>query len=625
MDSASSLPAFIHNLLTTQAMMVAGTEAVAFAIQRQGDQLGLQTIEHIRPDQSDQEVRAQAIKAFQNIVGPCVAQGKDGAFEVGNPDGGADTQYCLVTLLRSEGSDIAAVSAVITRCRDAERARQRLNSMQIVAGYFELFFLRKAVDQAKLAADRHQHVLQFSGAVSTAEGFDSSASNLCNELANRTGASRVSLGWLKHSKIKIKALSHTEKFDKKQELIVDLEKTMEECLDQEEPVRYVPSGVSGGGESTANVTRSAKDLSGKYGGNTVLSIPLRRRDEICGVMTLEFPPENPLDEARELAIGVGSEVLAPQLFDRYENDRIIFVKIWHSFLWLIGAAKGPKYWTAKLIIIACIAAACAVTFIRPMYHVRASMLIKAMEWRTLTAPYEGTIESVNIRPGQSVKKGDILAKMETFENKSRRNSAEMEAIKQGLEADRNRSAGKTAEMKAALAARDEALAQRDLYDYMITQAEIVAPFDGTVTRGDLFDRKGAAVKLGESLFEIVKADPKNPELIENEAEIQISERDIQKVREIWKNNSGKVHGKLATSSQPSDEFEFVITRIVPDAESKDGENLFKAFATIKSPAPWMHPGLAGEAEIDIEPSSIAWIYSHRLWEWLVLKKWTWTP
>src|SRR5438477_433167 len=83
---------------------------------------------------------------------------------------------------------------ITTRCRNIERARHRLTSMQLVAGYFELFQLRHSVDQSRLIAHSHQHVLQLASAVATAEGFVSAAMNLCNELANRSGASRVALG-----------------------------------------------------------------------------------------------------------------------------------------------------------------------------------------------------------------------------------------------------------------------------------------------------------------------------------------------------------------------------------------------------------------------------------------------
>ena len=75
-----------------------------------------------------------------------------------------------------------------------------------------------------------------------------------------------------------------------------------------------------------------------HGGNAVLSLPLRRRDEICGILTLEFPPEALLDEAKEHGISVAAEVLGPQFFDRYENDRNIVIKVAHSARWLAKAA-----------------------------------------------------------------------------------------------------------------------------------------------------------------------------------------------------------------------------------------------------------------------------------------------
>src|SRR6185437_7748686 len=118
--------------------------------------------------------------------------------------------------------------------------------------------------------------------VATAEGFVSAAMNLCNELANRSGASRVSLGWYKGRNIKIKALSHTEEFDKKQDLIVQLQRVMEECADQEEIVHYDPNG-----KSSENVSREAQTLSRTQGGNIVVSLPLRQDNGVQGVMTLE--------------------------------------------------------------------------------------------------------------------------------------------------------------------------------------------------------------------------------------------------------------------------------------------------------------------------------------------------
>src|SRR5690606_19165461 len=162
------------------------------------------------------------------LIRPCIEQDKDGAVEITAPDETGESQFCLITLLRNEGQSVA-VSAVITRCADNDRARQRLMSMQLVAGYFELYGLRRSTEQTKNTIQRQTRALQIVNSVANADGFRAAATSLCNELAQRTGASRVSLGWVKGTNIKVEAISHTEKFDKKQELVVQLQRVMEEC------------------------------------------------------------------------------------------------------------------------------------------------------------------------------------------------------------------------------------------------------------------------------------------------------------------------------------------------------------------------------------------------------------
>src|SRR3712207_252068 len=158
LDSSSNLPAFVNDLLTTQAVTVAGTEAAGFLLERgENNSVGLRPIAHIRPDNSSPETRAAAIAAFTDLIKPCIQQNRDGAIEFGPAVDGDEAQFCLVTLLRNEG-EVVAASAVITRCLNVERARQRLMSMQLVAGYFELFTLRRNADQARSIAQSHQHV-----------------------------------------------------------------------------------------------------------------------------------------------------------------------------------------------------------------------------------------------------------------------------------------------------------------------------------------------------------------------------------------------------------------------------------------------------------------------------------
>jgi AICAR transformylase/IMP cyclohydrolase PurH len=137
----------LTDLITSQAVTVAGTEAVAFLVEGSPEKFTLHAVAHIRPDDSDAQTRAAAIEAFKKIVAPCVTQEKDGALEVGPPNADNEPQYCLVTLLRADGK-VAAVSAVIARCSNATVARKRLMSMQLVGGYFELGTLKRRLAHA---------------------------------------------------------------------------------------------------------------------------------------------------------------------------------------------------------------------------------------------------------------------------------------------------------------------------------------------------------------------------------------------------------------------------------------------------------------------------------------------
>jgi hypothetical protein len=615
LDASASLPAFMKDLLTTQAVVVAGTEAAAFLVERQGENFGLRLIHHIRPDESDQETRANAVRAFQNIIQPCVAQRKDGAIEIGSPDGG-DAQFCLITVLRNEG-EVVAASAVITRCRDMERAKQRLQSMQLVAGYFDLFSLRRYIEHARSTSERHQHVLQYAGAVATAEGFESSAMNLCNELATRVGASRVSLGWLKGKQIKVKALSHTEKFDKKQELVIALQKVMEECLDQEEPVRFDPEG-----NSSQNVTRAAREHSLQQGGSTVMSVPLRRRDEIVGVLTLEFPPRSvTVDGQTETGLAVAAELLAPQLFDRYENDRNIFVKVGHSIRNVAKLAVGPKHMGIKLLILAVLGLGVFVSLYTPMYRVRSSFVLHAKEKRSICAPFKGSLDAVYFKPGDVVKKGDVLARMKTTEMELQQLRAMEDAAAANFKASQARQERKYAEERIHDAERRAAEAEINLLKHQISQAELVAPFDGVLMKGDLYDRQGAPAEFGDVLFEIAASQEGQPNRIAVEAEIQVSERDIQEVVKYAYNADRSSDGQISTTSFPDKDHKVKITRIVPLGVPQEGENVFQVYATVQDTEAWMHPGLAGEARVDIEKRRLIWIYTHKLTDWLRLKLW----
>jgi multidrug resistance efflux pump len=602
LSGSANLPQFINNLVMTQGMVVAGTEAAGFMIERSEQGVTLRNVAHIRPDDSTAAQRSAALSAFQELIKPCVDQGKDGAIEIQSPDTNAEPQYCLVTLLRGDGQVVAA-TAVITRCRNLERAQQRLVSLQLVAGYFDLYSLRRHSEQSQIIAHSHQHVLQLATAVATAEGFESAAMNLCNELATRTGASRVSLGWFKGQTIRIRALSHTEQFDKKQELVRQLETVMEECVDQEEPVHFDPDG---GG--TPNVSRSAQQLSRGEGGNIVLSLPLRKRAEVVGAITLEFPNTHKISPQAFTGLSVAVDLLAPQLYDRFQNDRWLITKAGLSVKELGKKTIGPTHMLPKLLVFLSAVLIWFICWYKPVYHVTAPFQFDSMDKRKLQAPFDGYIKTVFVRPGDSVKEGQTLLAMDVTDLETKLNLANADAAKYHAEYIKDKAdPTKQADAAIAQAAIDSATAEAKLYQDQIDRAQIKAPFNGVVLSGDLTDQVLAPKKQGDELFVVASDNSLRPEL-------SVSERDIQDLKE------GQ-HGKLATTSLPTEKYDFVIDRIVPMGQPKEGENVFTVYGKLSQISKSWRPGLAGEARIDIQNKPLVWIWTHKFIDYVRLKFW----
>ena len=610
LSAGDDLPAFLQDLVNAQTMVAGGNEGAAFLADRNENVYRLVPMVHIRPDQPSDEVRKAALTAFQQILLPCVEQNREGAFEVGKPDDTGEAQFCLATVLRSEGQ-VVGVSAVIARCQGMDRARQRLAGMEMVAGYFEVLAIRRSMLTAQQMALSHQGVLQLIGSVATVDGFESGAKNICNELATRTGAARVAIGWRKGEQIKLTAMSHTEKFDKRQELPTAIVRVMEECLDQEQVVHYDPTG---GGTDT--VSREAASYARMNANCAVVCVPLRRMNEVVGILMLEFAADHKPDRQAMEVVAIAGDVLAPQLYDRYENDRNIFVKMGGSIKHFSQATVGPKYTLAKIIVAAVIVVLGVLIFYQPVYRVSTPFAFTADDKRSVVAPAEGYIDKLGIvngelvRPGMRVKAGDVLVEMDTTELNLKRNDALTRANALQKEADQKLTEpGKTAEAMVALEQKKAAMAQADLLSWQIEHATVRSPIDGEILRGDLRDkRNGFPVKEGDPLFEIAA-------LKTLEVEMDVAERDIQMVKAGQK-------GQFATSSEPSRSYPFVVERIVPLGEPKEGANVFKVYGKIDGQiAPEWKPGMVGEARISTEPARVIWIWTHRLTDLLRLKLW----
>jgi multidrug efflux pump subunit AcrA (membrane-fusion protein) len=226
----------------------------------------------------------------------------------------------------------------------------------------------------------------------------------------------------------------------------------------------------------------------------------------------------------------------------------------------------------------------------------------------VSAPVDGFLEQVNVRPGDSVKTGQVLAQLAT----------------QDLQAERLKRQSELAQhenvYKAALARADrtqlvinqaraaEAQAQLALVENHLQRAQLRAPFDGIVIKGDLPQQLGAPVRRGEVLLTL--APDERYRLI-----IEVDERDAALIGE-------GLPGKLALAALPEDRFEFKVARLLPVAVAADGRNFFEVEGALEGPGKTLRPGMRGVAKIAAGWRSPAWIATHRLIDWLRLAAWS---
>ena len=148
------------------------------------------------------------------------------SFLVGSRVGLDAQQECVIALLLSESGEVAAREALVRLCLAVQTP--------------EFYQARLAVRAASKDVEKLSQVLGLAVSVNSDSRFLAAALALCNEVANRFRCDRVSLGWLERGYVRLRAISHTEHFDRQMAAAQALELAMEETLDQDEEVVYPP-------------------------------------------------------------------------------------------------------------------------------------------------------------------------------------------------------------------------------------------------------------------------------------------------------------------------------------------------------------------------------------------------
>lgn len=505
---------------------------------------------------------------------------------------------------------------------------------ELLAGYAHLASTRTQLARTRSAGAALELATRLIASINTATGFKGSAMQLVNDLCRHLKADRVALGWRDglagaaqsrddlvierdSTPVKVVALSDTEHVDRRMAMVRKLASAMDECLDQDQPVVFpVPEmGEHVDPALSQTITHAHRELASSDANLKVTSLPLRDGDETLGVITIESAQVGQSIDVRTVELLQATmDLIAPVLRLRKSDDRPIPARVMDEVRKVGAWAVGPKHTLWKLAGIAVMVAAIFVTFVAVPYRVEASVQLRPVERRILAVPFEGIISEVTpeAEAGKRVEAGQLLVRLDTSELELSAIEAQQQLGQAQAQAADAMRQGKGAEQQQAEAKAKQAQARLDLLRQRIRSAEIRAPIDGTIIAGDLTERVGARLELGDPLFEIAPLD--DMRLI-----AEVDDSDIGLVLRALE--EGGMTGSVATKAYPDRRFPLTVERVVPMAQAQEGKNSFLVYARLDESAAWMRPGMEGLAKLEVGDRTLLWIGSRRIVD--KLRLWLW--
>jgi len=480
-------------------------------------------------------------------------------------------------------------------------AREALFRLRLALDVPESFRLQQSLQQSSDEVHKLTTGLDLMLCVDAEKRFLATALAFCNGLASHFRCERASLGWLEGGYIRLRAMSRTERFDRKMAVIQALETAMDEALDQDEEVLWPPQ------EGRSTVLRDHEKYAREHAPGHLCSLPLRHDSNPVAVVTCERR-ESPFTATELEQIRLCCDMASCRLAELHGHDRWFGARL---AAWLkdrLAVILGPRHTWAKMTAVLAAILLTLLFFLRVPYRVEGNFVLKSDEVSFRTAPFDGYIERVFARPGDVVKAGDSLLKLVTRELELEKLAAVADVARFQREADKARATNDLAGMRIATAMGEQSKARADLVNYRLAEATLKAPFDGVIVEGDLRDRLAAPVRQGDALMKVAR--------LENlYVQAEVSERDVAEVL-------GKDRGEIAFVSQPKLTFPVRVQRLESAAVPRPDGSVFLVRCGFEHGGEkWWRPGMTGLCKFQVERRTLWWILTHRTVDFLRLKLW----
>lgn len=433
-----------------------------------------------------------------------------------------------------------------------------------------------------------------------------SALAVANELASRLRCDRVAVGFERAGEVVPLVMSNTANFDPRSDLVRWLGEAMDEVLDLGVAVAHPPP--AGDDLGALAHAESARQLAVA----AMLSVPIRHEAQTVGVLSFERNAGPPFDAAeRELVEAVGV-MLGPIWALQRANQRGALGRLRDGLRDNLRELAGPNNPGLKLGAALLVLALAVVSLWQTEHRVSARTVVEGATQLAAVAPFDGFLAQAMVRAGDTVRKGQPLARLDDRDLQLERSRwwAEREQLQRRWQV--AQSQADRANMGVLAAQVHQAEAQLALAEERIARALIRAPYDGTVVSGDLSQQIGSPVETGKLLFEVAPLEGYRVML-------EVDDRDIARL-------ALQQRGELVLSGLPDHVLPVEVRRLTPVAVQRDGRNLFAVEAAVLGAVPpGLRPGMEGIGKVAVGERSLLWIWTHGFFDWLRLSLWSWMP
>ena len=436
-----------------------------------------------------------------------------------------------------------------------------------------------------------------------AEQLQAAVLAVINRLASQFDCERVTLGLVRGKRMRVQGMSHGSQFDPRTSLIQGIEAVMQAVRESASMALWPSTG--------GPALEALEQLSENQGPRAACAVPLIGRQAVSAVILCERSEEAEFSVAEQETLAAAGRLLGPVLELKQEQSGNLSRRASQALGHSLDRVLKPGHRGFKLGLAAALAVITVLVLGQGSYRVSSEATIEGLIQRAIVAPFDGYIAEATVRAGDTVAKGELIARLDDRElllelRKSTSEEAKLDNEYRKALADLDRSEAAIVQARLAQVQAQSRLVQQKLDRVLLT-----APLAGIVISGDLSRSEGAPVERGQVLFEVAPLD-------EYRLVLNIEEQDIANI-EVGQ------QGLLTLTSLPQERWRFVIEQVSPVFQELDGQVSFRTEARIEGGSQALRPGMEGVGKIEIGDRSFGWILFHDLLDWLRLQLWLWLP